>query len=81
MARAETERDAACHDALMACMDADAAGNARVRVESELARVQSALAAAEEARRKAEDGISRLTDERVSLLLELGTCKDEIFAI
>ena len=39
MARSETERDAARHDALMARMDADAAGNARARVESELARV------------------------------------------
>ena len=45
MARAKTERDAAHHDALMACMDADAAWNARARVEFELARVQSALAA------------------------------------
>ena len=81
MARAEIEIDAARHDALMASMDADAAGNVRARVESELARVQSTLAAAEEARRKVDDEISRLTDERVSLLLELGTCKDEISAI
>ena len=51
MTRAETERDAAHHDTLMACMDADAAWNARARVESELARVQSSLAAVEEARR------------------------------
>ena len=65
----------------MACMDADAAGNAKARVESELARVQNALAVAEEARQKADDEVSRLTDERVSLLLELGTCKDEISAI
>ena len=36
-------------------MDADAAGNARARVESELARVQTALAAAEETRWKADD--------------------------
>ena len=63
MAYAETEIDAARHDALMARMDADAAGNAKAIVESELARVQSALAAAEEARRKADDEISRLTDE------------------
>ena len=56
-------------------------GNARARVESELARVQSALAAAKEARRKVDDKISRLTDERVSLLLELGTCKDEVSVI
>ena len=81
MAQAEAERDVARHDALMACMDADAAGNAKARVESELARVQNALAVAEEARRKAEDEVSRLTDEQVSLLLELGTHKDEISTI
>ena len=81
MACAETERDATHHDVLMACMDADVAGNERARVESELARVQSALAAAEEARHKADDEISRLTDERVFLPLELETCKDEISAI
>ena len=65
----------------MACKDADAAGSARVRVESELARVQNALVVTKEARRKADDKVSRLTDERVSLLLELGTCKDEMSAI
>ena len=81
MTRAETERDAARQDALLAGMDADAVRNARARVESELARVKSALAAAEEARRKLDDEISHLTDERVSLLLELGTYKDEISAI
>ena len=72
MARAEAEIDAARHDALMARMDTDATGNARVSVESELARVQNALATTEEARQKADDEVSRLTDERVSLLLELG---------
>ena len=81
MVRAEEERDAARHDSLMAHMDADAAGNVRARLESELARVQSALAAIEEARQKANDEVSCLTDERVSLLLKLGTCKDEIPAI
>ena len=65
----------------MARMDADAAGNAREKVESELARVKNALAVAKETRRKADDEVSRLTDKRVSLLLELGTCKDEMFAI
>ena len=81
MARAEAERDVARHDALMARIDADVARNARARVESELARVQNALASVEEARQKADDKVSRLTDERVSLLLELRTCKDEISAI
>ena len=36
----------------MARMDADAAGSARAKVDSELARVQNVLAVAEEARRK-----------------------------
>ena len=81
MAQAEVERDVARHDALMVHMDADAVGNARAWVESKLARVQNALAATEEARRKADDEVCRLTDERVSLLLELGTYKDEISAI
>ena len=43
--RVEAERDAACHEASMAKLNAEAAGNARVQVESELARVQYALAA------------------------------------
>ena len=81
MALAEVERDAARHDASMARMDANAEGNARAKVESELARVQNALAIAEEARLKAEDEVSCIADERVSLLLELGTCKDEVSAI
>ena len=81
MARAEAERDAAHYDASMARMDADVAGSAKAKVESELARVQNALAVAEEARRKVEEEASCLDDERVSLLLELGSCKDELFTI
>ena len=50
-------------------------------MESELARVKNALAIAKEARLKAEDEVSRLADEQVSLLLELGTCKDEVSII
>ena len=81
MAHAEAERDATRHDALMARMDGNAAGSARTRVEFELARVKNALAAVEEVRRKADDEVSSLTDELVSLFLELRTCKDEISAI
>ena len=62
-------------------MDADAAGSAKAKVESKLAKDQNALVVAEEARWKEEDEASRLADERVSLLLELGTCKDEVSAI
>ena len=65
----------------MARMDVDTARSARAKVESELARVQNALAVTEEAMWKAEDEASRLANERVSLLLELGTCKDKVSAI
>ena len=81
VARAEAERDAARHEALKARMDADVGGSANVKVESELARVQNALAVAEEARQKVKDEASRLAVERVSLLLELGTSKYEMFAL
>ena len=53
----------------------------RAKVESELARVQNALAIIEEARRKAENEAICLAVERVSLLLELGTRKDEMSAL
>ena len=39
MVGAEAERDIARHDAAMARMDADAAGNVREKVESKLAQV------------------------------------------
>ena len=65
----------------MARMDADTVGSTSAKMESELARVQHALAVVEEARWNAEDKASRLADERVSLLLELGTCKDEVSTI
>ena len=81
MAQAKAERDTARHDALMARMNANAAGNARAKVEFELAWVQNALVVAEEAKRKREDEASHPADKRVSLLLELGTCKDEMSAI
>ena len=81
MAQAEAERDATRHDASMARMDTDAAGNERAKAESELAQVQNSFAVVEEARRKAKDEASHLADERVFALLKLGTCKDEVFAI
>ena len=49
-ARAESERDAACHEAAMAKLETEGAINTRAQIESELARVQSALTPAEEAR-------------------------------
>ena len=81
VARVVAKRDVARYKASMARMDAAVAGSARTQVESELARVQNALVVAEEARRKVEDEASHLVVEQVSLLLELGTCKDEVSAI
>ena len=81
VAREEAERDATRYEASMAHMDVDVAGSAKEKVKSELARVQNALAVTEEARRKAEDKASRLAVDRVSLLLELGTSKDEVSAL
>ena len=54
--------------------------DARWKVESELDRVQQALAASGEAWGKAEGEASSMTDERVSLLVELGASKDELSA-
>ena len=51
---------------------------ARQKWESELKVVEQALAACAEARRKAEEEVSRLADELVFLLLELGASKDEM---
>ena len=53
-ARAEAERDAVCHEEVMAKMATEGAVNTRVQIESELAWVQRALALAEEARLRAE---------------------------
>ena len=53
-ARAEAERDMACHEATMAKMATKGAVNTQAQIESELARVQGALVLAEEARRRAE---------------------------
>ena len=49
--------------------------------ESALFGAKRALAASKEARRKAEDEASRLANERVSLLLELGASKDELAGV
>ena len=52
-ARAEAERDTACHEAVMAKLATEGAVNTRTQIESELAQVQLALALAEEARWRA----------------------------
>ena len=52
--RAETERDAARHEAVMAWLEIDAMSGARAQVEAELARVRDVLIATEDARLKAD---------------------------
>ena len=62
-ARAEAERDVACHEEAMAKVAIEGAVNTRVQIESELARVQRALALAEEARRRAESEHGAVREE------------------
>ena len=50
-------------------------------MESEREVAQKALSLAGEACTKAEEENSRLTDERLSLILELGTIKDDFTAL
>ena len=57
------------------------AESARLRVESERGVVQEALSMAGEACTKAEEENSRLMDELLSLILELGTIKDDFAAL
>ena len=54
--------------------------DARWKMESELDLAQQALAASGEACQTAKEEASLLTDERVSLLLELGASKNELSA-
>ena len=100
-ARAEAERDEACHEAAMAKLTTKGVVNTRAQIESELVRVQRALVLTENARqraesehgatrealalageacRKAEKESGRLTDERLALIMEFGTIKDEFAA-
>ena len=53
------------------------AENALLKAESERGVAQEALAVAGEACRKAEEENSRLADERLALVMELGTIKDD----
>ena len=54
--------------------------NARLKAESECGVAQEALAVAVEACRKAEEENNRLADERLALVMELGTVKDDFSA-
>ena len=57
------------------------AESARLKAESKLEVAQKALSLAGEACTKAEEENNRLTDERLSLILELGTIKDDFTAL
>ena len=72
MTGTEKERDEAKEEARIARLAAVATGDAKMRVEDELARVQDALVVMEEARHKAEAEVASLKVERTSLLLEVG---------
>ena len=50
-------------------------------MKDKLARVQDSLTVAEEARRKAEGKATYLEIERTSLLLDIGTTKDEVSSL
>ena len=52
----------------------------RLKAESELGSVQQALVTAKEACRRVEEENGRLTDKRLSLLMELGATKDDFVA-
>ena len=56
------------------------AENARQRAESEHGATREALALAGEAYRKAEEENSRLMDEKLALIMELETIKDDVAA-
>ena len=57
------------------------AEGARMKAESEPEAAQKALSMAREACTKAEEENSHLTDERLSLILELGTLKNDFSAL
>ena len=79
--RVKNERDEAKEEAQVAHLVVVAVGDAKARVESDLAKVQESLVAAEEARRKAEAEIDRLEVERTSLLLELMEANDKVSSL
>ena len=79
------KRDKAYEEAQVARLAAVVVGDTRAKMEGDLARVKDALAAVEEAsavaeegRRNAESKATRLEVDWTSLLLELGTVKDEV---
>ena len=84
----DKEREKAKEEAQVAQLVVVTAGDVNAKVEGDLARVKDALAAAEEARVvveearcKAESEAARLEVDLTSLLLKLGTAKDEVSSL
>ena len=84
----EKERDEAKEEALVARLTTVAAGNAKAKVEGDLARVkdvqvvvEEAKTIVEEARHKANAEAACLEVDRTSFMLELGTAKDEVSSL
>ena len=74
-ARAQVEAELACVRHVLAI-----AKGARLKADSEHDAAQQALVVVEEARRKVKEENGPLTDERLSLLMELGPTKDDFVA-
>ena len=79
--QAEKEREEAKQEAKVARMVVTVVGDAKARVEDDLARVLDALAVVEEDGRRSEAEIACLAIERTSLLLELEESKDEVSSL
>ena len=75
------EMEEAKKEAKVACLAVTAAGDAKARVEDDLAQVLDALAATEEDGRRSKVEIAHLEVERTSLLLKLEASKDEVSSL
>ena len=78
---AENERNEAKVEVVVARATVVTTGDAKARVDEDLARAQDSHAAIEEAKRKAEVKTARLKVDRTSLLLGIGAAKDEVSAL
>ena len=74
----ERERDETKQETKVARLVATTAGDAKARVEDDLASAREALAAAKEDGRRLEAEVAHLAVERMSLLLELEASKDKV---
>ena len=80
-AQAETERDAARHEAAMARLKTDVAGSARVQMESELAQVQHALTTSKGVRLKAESELDSIQQALAATREACRKAEEEIFCL